>query len=83
MRFTAIHDSQGNISALVVPPPNSPPPQLETRPGQRMTEVEAPEVTIDLGSPRLNEELSDLIQNHRVESQSVEGRLTRKPDREI
>jgi hypothetical protein len=48
-----------------------------------MTEVDAPEVTIDLANPRLNEELSVLMQNHRVESQSVKGRLTRKTDREV
>jgi hypothetical protein len=80
MRFTAIHDSQGNISALVVSAPDSPPPQLETNPGQRIKEVEAPEVALDLGGPRINEDLSDLMQTSRVEIQRDKGKLTRKPD---
>lgn len=79
MRLTAIHDSQGNIAALVVSPPDSPPAQLQTQPGQRMTEVEAPEVTFDLAGPRLNEDLSDLMQNHQVELQTEQGKLKRKP----
>ena len=79
MRFTAIHDSQGNVAALVVSPPDSPPAQLQTQPGQSMTEVEAPEVTIDLAGPRLNEDLSDLMQNHQVEVQTEKGALKRKP----
>ena len=80
MRFTAIHDDQGNIAALVVSPPDSPPAQLQTQPGQRMTEVEAPEVTLDLTGPRLNEDLSDLMQTHQVEVQTEQGTLKRKPD---
>ncbi len=79
MRFTTIHDDQGNIAALVVSPPDAPPAQLQTQPGQRMTEVEAPEVTVDLTGPRLNEDLSDLMQNHQVEVQTEQGALKRKP----
>ena len=79
MRFTAIHDSQGTIAALVVSAPDSPPPQLETKPGQRITEVEAPEATLDLGGPRINEDLSDLMQTHKVEVQSEPGTLKKKP----
>jgi len=80
MRFTAIHDSQGTIAALVVSAPDAPPAQLATQPGQRMTEVEAPEVTLDLGGPQLNEDLSALMQTHQVEVQTEQSRLTRKPD---
>jgi hypothetical protein len=44
-----------------------------------MMEVEAPpEVTLDLDSPRLKEEVDDLIEHHRVEIPSDKGRLTRK-----
>ena len=80
MQFTVLHDSQGDISALVACPPDSPPAQIEAKPGQRMTEVEAPEGTVDLDSPRLNEHLADLMQNYRVEVQSAKGRLTTKAD---
>ena len=79
MRFTVVHDSQGNIEVLVVSPPDSEPIQIQTEPGQRMTEIEAPpDVTLDLDSPRLKEEVDDLIENHRVEIPSDKGRLTRK-----
>jgi hypothetical protein len=44
-----------------------------------MTEVEAPEVTLDLTGPRLNEDLSDLMQTHQVEVQTEQGTLKRKP----
>jgi hypothetical protein len=79
MRLTVVHDSQGNIEVLVVSPPDSAPVQIQTQPGQRMTEIEAPpDVTLDLDSPRLKEEVDDLIENHRVEIPSDKGRLTRK-----
>jgi hypothetical protein len=83
MWLAALHDSQGNIAALIVSPPDSLPVHLEMQPGQlpgqRMTEVEVPpEVTLDLGGPRRNEDLSDLMQNFRVEMTGDQGRLTRK-----
>ena len=79
MRLTVVHDSQGNIEVLVVSPPDSEPVQIPTQPGQRMTEIEAPpDVTLDLDSPRLNEEVWDVIEHHRVEIPSDKGRLTRK-----
>jgi hypothetical protein len=80
MRITVVHDSRGNISALVASSPDAPPAQLEMKPGQLMTEVEAPEETLSPDSPQLNERLSDLMQNNRVEVQGVKGRLTAKSD---
>jgi cytochrome c1 len=80
MRFTVVHDRQGTIQALVVSAPDAPPAQLVTQPGQRMAEIDAPEVTIDLNGPRLNEDLSDLMETHQVEFQTEQSRLTRKPD---
>jgi hypothetical protein len=83
MRLMAFHDSEGNITGLVVSSPEASPVQLvtETQPGLRMTEIEAPpEVTLDLDSPRLNEDVDILIENYRVEIPSDKGRLMRKPD---
>jgi hypothetical protein len=54
---------------------------MEIKPGQLMSEVEAPEETLSLDSPQLNERLSDLMQNNRVDVQGVKGRLTAKSDR--
>ncbi len=80
MRITVVHDSRGNISALVASSPDAPPAQMEMKPGQLMTEVEVPEETLSPDSPQLNERLSDLMQNNRVEVQGVKGRLTAKSD---
>jgi hypothetical protein len=81
MRITVVHNSQGEISALVASSPDAPPAHMELPPGQRMTEVEAPEETLSLESPQLNERLSDLMRNNRVEVQDAKGRLTAKSDR--
>lgn len=83
MQLRALHDSHGNIKALVVSPPDADPVQIiEMQPaqqaGQRMTEVEAPsEITLDLEGPQLNENLSNLMQNFRVEIKGDKGELTR------
>jgi len=46
-----------------------------------MTEIEAPaEVTLDLDSPQLHEEMDKLRENFRVEIPSGKGTLTRKSD---
>ena len=80
MRITVVHNSQGEISALVVSSPDAPPAQMELLPGQRMTEVEVPEETLNLESPQLNERLSELMRNYRVEVQDAKVRLTAKSD---
>jgi hypothetical protein len=83
MQLRALHDSHGNIAALVVSPPDADRVQIvEMQPaqqaGQRMTEVEAPpEMTLDLDGPQLNEDLSNLMQNFRVEIKGDKGELTR------
>ncbi len=76
MRLIAIHDAQGSISALVVQPPNSPPGSPAAAPGQSVTEVEAPDVQIDLGDPASFERLVEVLEHYRIE---VKGKLTNKP----
>jgi hypothetical protein len=78
MRITAVHDSRGNISALVASSPDAPPAQMEMKPGQRMTEVEVPEETLSIDNAQLNERLSELMQNNRVDVEGVKGGLTAK-----
>ena len=51
---------------------------MELQPGQRMTEVEAPEDMPDIDSPQLNERLSELMENFQVDVQSIEGTLSRR-----
>jgi hypothetical protein len=79
-RFTVVHDSQGTIAALVVSRPGSPPPiQLETQPGQSMTEVEGPE-DLEVGLEEGGELWTNLSQTYRVDLPNNPGRLTRKSD---
>jgi len=79
MRLTVIHESNGNITALVAYPPGSPPAYPEMKSGQQMIEIEAPaEITLDLDARQINERLSDLMQNSRVDVATVKPGLARK-----
>jgi hypothetical protein len=78
VHLTVIHDIQGNIASVAASPPDSPIVYLVTKPGQRMTEVEMPELTLDQGIDYIRERLSDLMENHLVAIESTEGRLTKK-----
>jgi len=81
MHLAIIHDMQGNVEAVAASPPGSPLARVEMRPGQRMLELDAPELSDDLPSEVMDERLSDLVANYRVDQiESVTGRLTRKPD---
>jgi hypothetical protein len=79
MRLTVIHESNGDIAALVAYPPGSPLAYPEMKSGQQMIEIEAPaEITLDLDGRQINERLSDLMQNYRVEMATMMPGLTRK-----
>jgi hypothetical protein len=71
---------QGNIMTLVASPPDSPVASLESGPGQRVTEIDAPEVDVDRGTERVNEALAHFAANYRVDVDAPEGRLIRKPE---
>ena len=51
---------------------------MELQPGQRMTEVEAPEDMPNIDSPQLNERLSELMENFQDDVQSIEGTHSRR-----
>lgn len=78
MRLTVIHDVQGNIESLAASPPDSAVISLSTKPGQRVTEVEAPELTADQDPEAVRKFLSDLIRTRRVEIEGSEGKLAKK-----
>lgn len=80
MHLTLIHDIQGNIASIVVSPPDSPVAYLETQPGQQMTEIEMPDLTLDQDNDYIRERLWDLKENHIVVIENHEGRLAKKPD---
>lgn len=84
MRFFAVHDIRGNLTAIMVSPPDSPPEGAMMEPGQLMTEVDAPEVTIDLGEPASYERLVEVLEHFEVEVKATtKTSLTVKGKRDI
>ncbi len=77
MRLTIVHDNAGNIISLVACPPDAPQAHPEAKPGERVAEVDAPEITAELGAERVFDHLASLAENYRVEVDS-EARLTQK-----
>ena len=78
MRFTAVHDRNGNIAALMASPPDAPPATAVTDAGaQFVTEVEVPEEIIDLTEPESEQRVVEVLQDFRVEVET-EGRIVRK-----
>ena len=79
MPLWAIHDADGNMSALIASPPNSPGAGMGMPPGQRSTEVEAPELTLDFSDPaKVAERLTELRENYRVEGGADNARLVQR-----
>jgi hypothetical protein len=67
MRLTVVYDTQGNIAALAASPPDSAVAYLETKPGERTIEIDAPEMQVDLGIQEIRVRMNDIIQNYRIE----------------
>jgi hypothetical protein len=81
MSLWATHDEDGNISALIASPPNSPGAGMGIPPRQRSTEVEAPEVTPDFSDPaKVVERLTELRENYRVEAGADNARLVQRSE---
>ncbi len=77
MKLLAIHDAKGNISRIVVCPPNAPPAATAVGPGHFVTEVEALDVKIDPADPSSYQRLTQVLENSQVEVKT-EGKLVRK-----
>ena len=77
MRLTLIHDIEGKIASVAASPPDSPVIYLETKPGQQMTEIEAPELTPTHDVAQTRKHLTDLIDNHQVVIDSTKSKLTK------
>jgi hypothetical protein len=77
MRLTIVHDSQDNIASLVAYPADAPPAYPATRPGEFVTQVDFPEIAVDLDERTMFERLSDVKRNYRVEV-DTKARLTKK-----
>ena len=82
MRFAAVHDAAGNIAALISIPPDSPLAGMRLEPGQRITEVEVPEIPYDLDEASVTNRAIEMIGTFRVETEYVQGTLVKKEDAE-
>jgi hypothetical protein len=78
MRVVALHDADGNIESLLASPEGSPSMGTEVKPGQRMTEIDVPELTSDLDGSSLLDRLDEMISSHRVEAGPSQARLVQK-----
>lgn len=76
MKILAVHDAQGNITAVVVRPEGAP-MGVTAEPGQLATEVDAPDVKIDPADPGSYQRLIEMLQEFRVEVKT-EGRLVKR-----
>jgi hypothetical protein len=78
MRLSVIHDSQGNIQAIIASPPDAPPAHGEVKGGQLVTEVDDPELTADAGDDAVHSRLAELTRNYTIEVEAPSGKLARK-----
>jgi hypothetical protein len=76
MSWYAIHDSAGDVSALVVGPVEAPAVSVGLGPGQFVTEIEAPRADVVLDTENLEAEqyLIEMVKSSRVAAGGI-GRL--------
>jgi hypothetical protein len=75
MKIAAIHDADGRIESLVVRPSNAPSAAVTTERGQGLTEVEAPDLRLDLAKAESLEQLAARLQRYRVRRAGGTARL--------
>lgn len=78
MKIFAVHDTDGNISALLTVPPNSPPGEINIGPSQFRTELKLAGMSIDLNDPQIHDRLNELIETHKVECGAAKATLVKK-----
>ncbi len=76
MRLSIVHDSAGTITGLIAAPPDAPMAHLDTKPGERVAEVDAPEIDAALDAQEILARLANLAENYRVE---IKGAATLTP----
>ncbi|MFI1980276.1 hypothetical protein [Streptomyces wedmorensis] len=70
MRVSVVHDEQGFISALVASPPDAPVASLVPQAGERVTELDVPEVSAEGDPQEVVRRLTDVVENYRVDTGS-------------
>ncbi|MED1476538.1 hypothetical protein CN571_29345 [Bacillus pseudomycoides] len=82
MRLVAIYGSEGIIASLIIIPPHSPVGKL-LEPGEHMTELEVPEITLNLSDEEIMKCLLDIMDNYKLENPLCSPRLTRLEENEL
>jgi hypothetical protein len=67
MKLTIVHDRDGNILSLVAYPTDAPPAIPHNADGF-VTQIDAPDVSLDLGDERIAVQLADLRENYRFDA---------------
>ncbi|GHF83586.1 hypothetical protein [Streptomyces thermodiastaticus] len=66
MRVSVVHDEHGFISALVASPPDAPVASLVPQAGERVTELDVPDIRADGDPQEVIGRLTDVVENYRV-----------------
>ena len=78
MRLMIIHDDFSNIIGIIASSPDAPLAYPQIKPGERVAQVDAPDIGIDLTPQQLHDQLSDLVKNYRVEMRGAKAELLKK-----
>jgi hypothetical protein len=78
IRLIAIHDTTGRIFTLLASPLDSPLGGVEVGADKIQTELEVPEMNIDLSDPQIQNRLAEVIENYQVECGTAKARLIKK-----
>ena len=66
IRLLALHDANGHIHGLVAAPADAP-PAVPSVDGLLVSEVEAPNLDLDLGNPEAGARLAELMSRYQVD----------------
>ena len=82
MRVFVTHEPDGTITSIVGVPEGGAPAGTVIKGGQRMTEVDLPDITATDGHAKIMERLGDLVDNHVVDVQSGKAAFAKKGARQ-
>jgi hypothetical protein len=79
MHLTIIHDTHGNIQAVIAHQGDVPAAHMELKPGQLVAQVNMDDLDVDADQEAVHTHLTNIRQNYKVEVEASTSRLTRKP----
>lgn len=83
MRLVVIHNSEGTIISLTAIPPNGLPAGKVLKPGEYMTELETPEIKLNLGKEEIMKHLLNITDNYKLDISSNSPRLIKLNENEL